>query len=296
MEEIRPSIYYEDSYLGVNLVAFVLPHGTIYIDAPLKAEDARAWRSSLLNQRGGNNRLLILLDSHIDRTLGAKAFDCPIVAHEKTASVFRSRPSVFKGQTPENGSDWEGYLDSIGTRWAIPDITFTDQLALHWGGPQILLEHHAGPTAGAIWVILPSEKILFIGDAVVANQPPFLANADLDAWQQSLNDLATNYRHYQIYSSRSGLISLQDIRHQQTFLKDLQKRLERLIKRNASPEAANKIIPALLSHFSFAKEKEDLYIKRLQSGLYEYLLRRNQPTIEEDEIEMGENIDTSSEL
>ncbi len=296
MEEIRPSIYYEDAFLGVNLGAFVLPHGTIYIDAPIKAEDARAWRSTLLNQRGGNNRLLILLDSHIDRTLGAKALDCPILAHEKTASVFRSRPSVFKGQTVENGSDWEGYLDSIGTRWAVPDLTFTDQLSLHWGGPEIRLEYHPGPTAGSIWVIVPSEKVIFIGDAVVANQPPFLANADLEAWQQSLNELATRFRNYEIYSSRSGLIGLQDIRHQQTFLKDLQKRLERLIKRNARPEAANKIIPNLLSHFSFSKEKEDLYVKRLQSGLYEYLTRRNQPQPEEEVLEISENFADSSEL
>lgn len=295
MEEIRPSIYYEDSYLGVNLGAFVFPHGTIYIDAPLKAEDARAWRSTLLNQRGGNNRLLILLDSHIDRTLGAKAFDCPILAHEKTASVFRSRPSVFKGQTPENGSDWEGYIDSIGTRWAVPDITFTDRLILHWGGPEVHLEYHPGPTPGSIWVIVPGENVIFIGDAVVANQPPFLANADLEAWQQSLDKLASTYRNFQIYSSRSGLVTLQDIRHQQTFLKDVQRRLERLIKKNARAEAVNKIIPTLLSHFSFNKEKEDVYTKRLQSGLYEYLLRRNQPSTEEEETEMSENIDTSSE-
>lgn len=296
MEEIRPSIYYEDTYLGVNLVAFVFSHGTIYIDAPLKAEDARTWRSTLLNQRGGNNRLLILLDSHIDRTLGAKAFDCPILAHERTASVFRGRPSVFKGQTPEEGSDWEGYIDSIGARWAVPDITFTDHLSLHWGGPEVRLEHHPGPTPGSIWAIVPDENLIFIGDAVVANQPPFLANADLDAWQQSLEELAANYRRFQIYSSRSGLITLQEIRHQQTFLKDVRKRLERLIDKDASPEAVNKIIPVLLSHFTFSKDKEEVYAKRLQNGLYEYLLRRNQPSVEEEEIELGEANDDSFEL
>lgn len=296
MEEIRPAIYYEDSYLGVSLAAFVFPHGTIYLDAPIKAEDVRAWRSTLLNQRGGNNRLLILLDSHIDRTLGAKAFDCPILAHEKTASVFRNRPSIFKGQSAENGSDWEGYIDSIGTRWAVPDITFTDQLSLHWGGPEVVLEHHPGPTAGSIWVIVPSENLLFIGDAVVANQPPFLASADLEAWQQSLSELAEKYRNFQIYSSRSGLVTLQDIRHQQTFLKEVQKRLERLLKKDTNPELVNKMIPSLLSHFSFSKEKEETYVKRLQNGLYEYILRRNQPSLEEEAVELGEPTDFDSDL
>jgi glyoxylase-like metal-dependent hydrolase (beta-lactamase superfamily II) len=168
-------------------------------------------------------------------------------------------------------------------------------LSLHWGGPEIRLEHHPGPTAGSIWAIIPAENVIFIGDAVVVNQPPFLAHADLEAWQQSLEDLAKNYRHFQIYSSRSGLVSLQDIRHQQTFLKDVQKRLERLIKKNASPEAVNKILPTLLSHFTFPKEKEDLYTKRLQSGLYEYLLRRNQPSPEEEEAEVDENLDNTFE-
>ncbi len=92
---------------------------------------------------------------------------------------------------------------------------------------------------------------------------------------------------------RSGLVTLQDIRHQQTFLKDVQKRLERLIEKNARPEAVNKMIPTLLSHFKFNQDKEDLYTKRLQSGLYEYLLRRNQPSPEEEETEINDNMDST---
>ncbi|MCS6908783.1 MAG: MBL fold metallo-hydrolase [Anaerolineales bacterium] len=295
MKEIRPGIFYEDAYLGVILVAFVFPHGTIYLDAPLKAEDARAWRSALLNQRGGNNRLLILLDSHLDRTIGAKAFDCPILAHEKTASVFRSRPSALKGQTSENGSDWEGYLDSIATRWTVPDITFSEQLSLHWGGPEVRLEHHPGPAPGSIWVSVPSENLIFIGDTVIVNQPPFLAKADLEAWQQSLEELATHYLGYQIYSSRSGLVTVEDIRHQQAFLRDLQNRLEPFTSQNVPPETVNKMVPTLLSHFNFSKDKEELYAKRLQNGLVEYLLRRNRPPSEE-EAEMGEVFEDGSEL
>jgi glyoxylase-like metal-dependent hydrolase (beta-lactamase superfamily II) len=284
MQQIKPGIYIEQTYMGVTLGALVYPHGTIYIDAPLRAEDARAWRTALLGQRSGPNRLLITLDSHIDRTLGAKAFDCPIMAHEKAAQISRSRPSVFKGQSADNGSDWEGYVDSIGTRWAIPDITFSHQVSLYWGGPEVIVEHHAGPTPGSLWVIIPKEEVIFIGDAVVVNQPPFLANADLPAWQESLTLLAQQYKHYQIISSRSGVIAVEDIRHQHTFLKDLTKRLERLSKKSATPQATEKIIPTLLSHFDLTKDKEEQYYKRLQSGLYEYFARQAQPAQEPEEV------------
>ena len=291
MQQIKPGIFFEDTFLGVMVGALVYPHGIIYIDAPLRAEDARAWRTTLLSQSSGSNRLLIILDSHIDRTLGAKAFDCPIMAHEKTAQVFRSRPSVFKGQSTENGSDWEGYVDSIGTRWAIPDITFSHQVMLYWGGPEVIVEHHPGPTPGSIWVIIPSEKVIFIGDGVLVNQPPFIAHADLDAWQESLDELIEKYQEYLILSSRSGFIQVEDIRHQKTFLKDLKSRIEKITKKNPTPETFSKIIPPLLSHFELDKTKEEQYTKRLQSGLYEYFTRRDNPPKEE----IADNLPQSDE-
>ena len=85
MQQIDPGIYYEDSYLGVTLGALIMPRGTIMIDAPLRGEDARSWRSVLISQRSGPNRLLVNLDTHPDRTLGARAMECPIVAHKHTA-------------------------------------------------------------------------------------------------------------------------------------------------------------------------------------------------------------------
>jgi glyoxylase-like metal-dependent hydrolase (beta-lactamase superfamily II) len=52
-------------------------------------------------------------------------------------------------------------------------------MALHWDESPVILEHHPGPTIGAMWVILQQEKVVFVGDLVAKNQPPFLAHADL---------------------------------------------------------------------------------------------------------------------
>lgn len=289
MHQIKQGIYYEDIYLGVTLGALVYPNGTILIDAPLRSEDARSWRSALMSLRGGTNRVMISLDSHLDRTLGARLMECTIISHQKTAQVYRNRPLIFKGQTIESGADWETYNDVIGTRWASPDITFTDQMTLHWGGAEVVLEHHPGPTPGAIWALIPEEKIAFIGDAVVPNQPPFLDNAELDVWLETLDLLYTSYKDYLIVSGRDGIITREDIRAQANHLKKIARQIDRLAAKHASPEMTEDLIPKLLSDFSFPPEYYERYAQRLRAGLYQFYNRQFHPQnpIEQSEVEIN---------
>ncbi|RPI26754.1 MAG: hypothetical protein EHM70_18600, partial [Chloroflexota bacterium] len=237
MEEIDQGIYVETSYPGVTLGALILSHGTILIDAPLRAEDARSWRSALINVGSSGNRTLVNLDAHPDRTLGARAMECTIIAHHKTAQVFRSRPSVFKGQNVESGSEWETYSETVGMRWAIPDITFSQRISLHWGPPDVILEYHPGPSAGAIWAIVPDKKVIFVGDTVLYNQPPFLTNADVAGWMESLDVLHKSYKDYSIVSGRGGLVPSEAVSIQQRTFKNILKGMEKLAKRNAPPES-----------------------------------------------------------
>jgi glyoxylase-like metal-dependent hydrolase (beta-lactamase superfamily II) len=289
MHQIKQGIYYEDIYLGVTLGALVFPNGTILIDAPLRPEDARSWRSTLMSLRGGTNRMMISLDSHLDRTLGARSMECTIISHQKTAQVYRNRPLIFKGQTIESGADWETYNDVIGTRWASPDITFTDQMTLHWGGPVVVLEHHPGPTPGAIWVIIPEDKIVFIGDAVVPNQPPFLDNAELDTWLPTLDLLYSSYKDYIIISGRGGLVTREDVRTQVNHLKKISKQIERLAAKNASPEMTEDLIPKLLNDLAFPLEFTERYAQRLRAGLYQFYNRQFHPlsALESNDLEVN---------
>lgn len=273
MQQLERGIYYETGYAGVTLGALIFPEGTLMIDAPLRAEDARAWRSALLHLGSSGHRLLVNLDSHPDRTLGARAMDCPILAHQKTAQVFRNRPSIFKGQNPNSGAEWEMSNDSVGTRWATPDIIFTHHLTFHWGEREIRLEHHPGPTFGAIWVIIPASRIIFVGDTVLQDQPPFLAATDLPAWIESLDILLSSHRDYTIISGRGGPATHEVIHAQQRLLKDILKNMERLAKRSASSDMTETLIEGLLVNLSFSPEKREQYLQRLRHGLYLYYNR-----------------------
>jgi glyoxylase-like metal-dependent hydrolase (beta-lactamase superfamily II) len=274
MQQIEQGILFEDSYLGVTLGALIYPHGIIIIDAPLRAEDARSWRSSLINQRGGPNRILVCLDSHPDRTLGARALECSIIAHQKAAQVFRNRPTIFKGQSLETGAVWETYGDAIGMRWVSPDITFSERMFLHWGGPDVVLEYRPGPTQGAIWVGIPDERVVFVGDAVLRDQPPFLAQADLEAWVDNLDVLLDAYQGYVIVSGRNGIVNAKDVRKQQKILKKIINGLERLSQDYSPPEATQSLVQGILSNFKFTLDLQDLYTKRLRQGLYQCFIHR----------------------
>ena len=278
MQQIEKGIFFDNSFLGVTVGGLVYSFGIILVDAPLRLEDTRAWRSALVNQRGGSNRILINLDAHPDRTLGARSQDCPIVAHQKAAQVFRNRPTIFKGQSTASGSAWELYSESIGMRWAPPDITFTNRMNFHWGGPEVVLEHHPGPSAGSCWVIIPDEKVVFVGDSIAVNQPPFLANADLEAWVNSLELLVDAYRDCAIVAGRGGIASKKVIQAQISYLKNVSHGIDRLVKRNSGPEATRDLIPELLREFDIDDADRDIYTQRLHYGLYQYYARHYRPT------------------
>jgi len=277
MQQLDRGIFFEDSYLGVTIGALVFSQGVIFIDSPLRAEDARSWRSTLTNQRGGANRLLASLDAHPDRTLGTRALECTIIAHQKTAQVFRNRPTIFKGQTAESGAIWETYNDAIGLRWASPDITFTQQMSLFWGGPEIILQYQPGPTSGSIWVNIPEARVVFVGDALQKNQPPFLAQADLDAWLACLEMLKNHFRDYTIICGRGGQVEGNEIHLQLKILKQIRNDMESLVTSNNLPETIHEMIPSILSHYKFPSETRELYTKRLRYGLYQCFARRYRP-------------------
>jgi len=203
-----------------------------------------------------------------------RTMECTIIAHEKTAQIFRSRPNLFKVQPDETGSDWE-HLPGLGNiRWTPPEITFTQQMAIYWGESPVLVEYHPGPNAGASWVIVPDARLVFVGDAVVPNQPPFLANADIQAWLESLKELLSPaFRGFTIVSGRGGVVSVDDVRGQVKFLKKVDARLERLANKKQSSEVSESLISNLLEDFQFPETLKGQYSNRLRYGLTHYLAR-----------------------
>lgn len=271
MQSIADNVYIEDHFLGVTLGVVQQSRGLIQIDAPPSPEDVRSWRGSLMSLSGGSDRALVLLDAHPDRTLGARAMECTVVAHDRTTQVFRARSTTFKAQGAETGSDWET-IAGLGTvRWAAPEISFTTQMSLYWDGTPVLLEHHPGPTPGAVWVVLPAQKVVFVGDLVSKNQPPFLAHADLPEWLEALELLLSDdYRGFTVVSGRGGTVSSVTIRAQVALLERIHERLDKMARRGTSPEATEKWIEPFLKTFRSSAARHKQYVQRMRYGLRYY--------------------------
>jgi glyoxylase-like metal-dependent hydrolase (beta-lactamase superfamily II) len=284
MQSVAPNIFYETIYPGVTLGAVIMPRGTLMIDAPLRAEDARTWKSVLLTHSRGTHRLLLNLDGHEDRTLGARYMDCTVLAQQNVLEAFNNRTSVFKGHVTGSCAEWENYPEVSGTRWSIPSLTFSDRINFHWGEEaEIIIEHHPGPSPGASWVIVPSEKVVFIGDAIYLDQPPFLAASDLPNWIHTLSELRSpRYRNYTIISGRGGPVSIEYVRDQHEQIKSLHKKLDLLADKGASYLDTENLIKPFLRKLEYPAALQNTFEQRLRYGLEQYYQRHYFPV--ENEI------------
>ena len=279
MDAIAKNVYIEDRYLGVTLGVITQPRGLVQVDAPPAPEDGRSWRASLMGMGSGPERVLVNLDAHPDRTLGVRAMDCTVIAHEKTAIAFRNRPNTFKAQGDETGSNWEAIPGLGSVRWAPPEISFLETMTLHWGGEPIILQSRTGPTPGAIWLVLPESKVVFVGDAVLKGQPPFLAHADLPAWIEALDALqGPDFKGFTVISGRGGAVTQQAVKAQSDFLKKTLDKVEKLGGKKAAAGATDKLADTLLKEFKAPAARQKQYLQRLRHGLGYYFARHYHPS------------------
>jgi hypothetical protein len=168
--------------------------------------------------------------------------------NSKAAQVFRNRPTIFKGKVLKPG----GLGDLQRRDWYALGVSRHYFHRAHFAAlaaQEVILEHHPGRPRIDLGV-LPAAKILFVGDTLVINQPPFLAQAELGTWLESLDLLLKTYANFTIVSGRGGwpawMISAACAK-----CSGYPSRIERLAAKNASPEATQEMV-TLLAHYSFA--------------------------------------------
>jgi hypothetical protein len=278
MQEIAPKFFIESNYPGVTVAGTSWSHGMILIDAPLRQEDTRTWRSSLLALRSGPERWLISLDTHLDRTLGIRSMDSTVIAQEKVIDIFKSRPVSFKPQASETGSEWEQYDNLTSVRWIPPEITFNQGLQMHSDENEIQIESRPASASGAIWVSFKKEGVVFLGDAVVVDQPPFLAGGDLPEWIKNLIELTTPaYKNRILVSGRGGIINQEKVKAQIKFLEKADTGLRSLSNHPAATAEIDKLSNSLLKSFHIPAGKEKMFSHRLRWGLQQVYQRHYSP-------------------
>jgi glyoxylase-like metal-dependent hydrolase (beta-lactamase superfamily II) len=279
MKKVNKHIYYENNYSGATVGALLFSKDTVLIDAPLKPDEARAWLADLRRAGANPRRLAINLDAHPDRTLGTQTLEAQVLAHREIARQFRRRAAVFKAIKQESGAEWEETSGLSGLRWVLPRITFSDHTLLHFDGRELRLELHPGPGPGACWLVSPEDEVVFVGDAVVLGQPPFLAQADIDSWIDGLDLLLSRqFRDYTVICGRGGKANSKDINNQKRFLHKVRSRLLKFSKRKTTAAAEiDRLAIKLADKFKKPAKRHNFYVQRLKFGMHNYYARHYLP-------------------
>lgn len=274
MRKITKSIYYASSYGSVSVGALVFPEHTLLVDAPLHPENARAWLADLHQAGAGSNRTLLYLDSHPDRTLGGQTLQADVIAHEETARQMSRRAAVFKTIRQESGTDWENTPGLTGLRQTMPRLTFSQAAQLQMGGLELHIELRDGVGPGACWLIVPQEQVLFVGDALTLNEPPFLSHADIPAWLEQLEELqARPYKDFSIIAGRGGKAEGRDIKQLHTWLKDIHGKLRSASRGKNTESEIEKLATRYAERYKPSTKLRTRYIQRLRFGMQEYAAR-----------------------
>ena len=193
IREIAPNVFVETEFHGANVAFIVTGEGVILIDTPMLPDQARLWLAEI--QRRTDQKVLYIIntDHHRAHVIGNQHFPgARVIAHEHAwkemksyGDSFRTRLlNMYRDRIPEAVKEWKRSLEIIK-----PEITFTNRMVLFHGDKEIHLIPVGGHTPATVVVYLPNEKLLFSGDVVVTNRPPFLSQGDTREWLQALTYL-----------------------------------------------------------------------------------------------------------
>lgn len=271
MQEIAPNVFITTNSLGLITGIIHPEEGLVFIDSPTRLDELDSIGAKLTGNAKPSPRFLVVLDTNYDRLLSAKGMDFIIIAH--CNSITPTKPKSGAAKASEDQTSLGDTSDSPNgsMRQFSPEIVFQTDLRIFLGTMEIRLEHHAGVNSAGVWVELPQQKLLFVGDAVMGDEPPFLAYFDADTWLTDLELLASErFRGYQIISSRCGIVSQEqiDVMHQRlTYIRDT---LNPLLENKASLDEMLKLIPQIIDYYNVPPLLHDLYYNRLRWGLTTY--------------------------
>ena len=127
-----------------------------------------------------------------------------------------------------------------------------------------------------MWVVLPKARIAFIGDTVSVSEPPYLGDADIDAWMAALDELRSKaFESFTLISGRDGRIGRDELNAMARFVRKIPVRLNRLRKRGDSPEGAERMAKRLTTGYRIPPARRDQVTLRLQVGLRKLYTRQH---------------------
>lgn len=187
MKQVTSRVYAETKYKSGNVGFIVTTAGVVCVDVPMLPTDARDWQAQIATVTKKPIIAVIQTDFDQTRAVGTYLFHVPLVAHEQTWE----RMKLYNSDKMLSQINELIGQDAGQTDWQVrmPDITFTERLALFKGNTEIHVIHGGGHSTATSLVYLPGENVILSGDLVFSRQHPSMAQAETKQWLSALNQL-----------------------------------------------------------------------------------------------------------
>ena len=173
------------------------------------------------------------------------------------------------------GAEVDRYDLPATIKWIEPRLTYTNEISIHWDKTPLVVSHKPGAHIAGSWLRYDAEHVVFVGDSVILDQPPFLAWSDLDCWLKELAYLGTSFlKDYKIISSRDGVVNSGSVYNMINFLTRVKEEVKSLLLQENWRDSINAVVSVLLEYFVFNRQLAALYRNRLTWGLEQYIQNR----------------------
>ncbi len=270
MRELAPNILVETGFHGANVGAILTGEGVILIDTPMLPEDADIWLEEI--RKRTNEPILYILntDHHRGHIIGNQYFPmATVIAHEfawknmkSYGDSFRTRLlNLYRNRMPDAAEEWKQNLKIIE-----PEITFTGRITLFKGDKEIHLIPLGGHTPATTVIYLPQDGLLFAGDVVVTDRPPFLSQGDTKEWLEALTYLR-KLQYDVLIPGHGELTGKEATEKMSEFLRIVRRKVRSAYRAGLSKSDTARSLKHLIHHWPippFEKPKAD---RRFKSSL-----------------------------
>ncbi len=244
--------------------------GVILIDTPMLPDQAHVWLEEIRKRTDQEIKYIINTDHHRGHIIGNQYFPmATVIAHEfawknmkSYGDSFRTRLlNLYRNRMPDAAEEWKRNL-----RIVEPEITFSGRTSLFKGDKEIQLLPLGGHTPATTVIFMPGDGLVFAGDLVVTDRPPFLSQGDTREWLQALTYLR-KLRYDVLIPGHGELTGKEATEKMSDFLRTVRRKVRSAYKMGLGKADAARSLKHLIHYWPippFEKPKAD---RRFKSSL-----------------------------
>jgi cyclase len=233
-------------------------------------DDAHVWLEEIRKRTDQEIRYIINTDHHRGHIIGNQYFPmATVIAHEfawknmkSYGDSFRMRLlNLYRNRMPDAAAEWKQNLKIVE-----PEITFSGRIYLFKGDKEIQLLPLGGHTPATTVIFMPGDKLLFAGDLVVTDRPPFLSQGDTLEWLQALTYLR-KLRYDILIPGHGELTGKEATERMSEFLRTVRRKVRSAYRMDLTKADTARSLKHLIHHWPippFEKPKAD---RRFKSSL-----------------------------